>query len=60
MVFGPSLPCPWNCGDDDDQVGIVDLLALLGSWGGPGDCDFDGGGIGITDLLELPANWGPC
>ncbi len=47
----------WN---DDGNVGIVDFLALLGQWGGPGSCDFDGGGVGITDFLELLANWGPC
>ena len=53
--------CPWACGGDNDgEVGIVDLLALLAQWGGPGSCDLDGGGAGITDLLELLANWGPC
>jgi hypothetical protein len=55
--------CPWDCdtGESiDGTVGIVDFLALLGQWGGPGTCDFDGGGVGITDFLELLANWGPC
>ena len=54
--------CPWDCGGDNDgDVGIVDFLALLAQWGGPGPCDLDGGGgVGITDLLELLANWGPC
>ncbi len=52
--------CPWDCGDDDGTVGIVDFLALLAQWGGPGTCDFDGGGVGITDFLELLANWGAC
>ena len=56
-----NLPCPWDCGDDDDgNVGIVDFLALLGQWATPGSCDFDGGGVGINDFLELLANWGPC
>ena len=61
-VFGEaSPPCPWDCGGDDDGiVGIVDFLALLAQWGGPGSCDSDGGGVGITDFLELLANWGPC
>ena len=59
-------PCPWDCGlfacqDFDNEVGIVDFLILLASWGETDlACDFDGGGIGITDLLELLAHWGPC
>ena len=54
-------PCPWDCGDDnDDNVGIVDILALLGQWDGPGSCDFDGFGVGIVDFLDLLAHWGPC
>ena len=53
-------PCPWDCGDGDGIVGIVDLLKLLSQWGGPGSCDVDGGDVHITDLLELLANWGPC
>ncbi len=52
--------CPWDCGDQDGNVGIVDFLALLAQWGGPGFCDFDGGGVGIVDFLKLLANWGPC
>ncbi len=53
--------CPWDCGDGDGQVAIVDLLALLAQWGGPGPCDFDGNGaVDIVDLLALLANWGPC
>ena len=61
VVFAPSS-CPWDCGDHDGNVGIVDFLALLADWGGKGSCDFDGGGIGIgiVDFLELLAHWGPC
>ena len=56
-----TLPCPWDCGGDDDgNVGINDFLTLLAQWGAPGSCDFDGGGVGINDFLELLANWGPC
>ncbi len=55
------ITCPWDCGATPDElVGINDLLAMLGSWGGPGPCDFDGGGTGINDLLELLTEWGPC
>jgi len=59
VIFGRS-PCPWDCADGDGNVGIVDFLALLAEWGGPGACDFDGAGIGITDFLELLGNWGAC
>ncbi len=58
-----GIPCPWDCDggeSTDGTVGIVDFLALLAQWGGPGTCDFDGGGVGITDFLALLANWGPC
>ncbi len=56
-----QLPCPWDCTQTGDgNVGIVDFLALIAQWGGPGTCDIDGGGVGITDFLELLANWGPC
>ena len=53
-------PCPWDCGDGDGNVGIVDFQALLSQWGGAGSCDFDGGGVGITDFLALLGNWGAC
>ncbi len=59
-VAGPV--CPWDL-DGDDQVGITELLALLGQWGSDpgGPPDFDGNGtVDINDLLELLANWGPC
>jgi len=61
--FVIAVPCPWDCDSaesTDGTVGIVDFLALLAQWGGPGSCDFDGGGVGITDFLELLAHWGPC
>ena len=70
FTFGPetqliavTLPavCPWDCGGDiNGDVGIVDFLALLGQWGGPGTCDFDGGGVSIVDFLDLLGHWGPC
>ncbi len=56
-----GAPCEWDCGDGDGQVAIVDLLALLSEWGGPGDCDFDASGaVDIVDLLKLLAKGGPC
>ena len=62
LSIGDVQPCPWDCsGDNDNDVGIVDFLALLTEWGLVGTpCDFDGGGVGIVDFLDLLANWGPC
>lgn len=54
-------PCQWDCGNVDQSVGVVDLLALLGQWGLVGaPCDLDGGGVGVVDLLALLGHWGPC
>ncbi len=53
--------CPWDCGDDDGMVGIVDFLAVLGQWGMVGSsCDFSGTGVGINQFLKLLGHWGPC
>lgn len=52
--------CPWDT-DRDGLVGVVDLLVVLGNWGGPGPGDFDNNGIvSITDLLKVLGQWGPC
>jgi hypothetical protein len=54
-------PCPWDCGDGDGTVGVVDFLALLAEWGEVGaPCDFDGDGVGVTDFLAMLAQWGDC
>ena len=42
--------CVWDL-DDNDLVGVVDLILLLGAWGNP---------YGTEDLIELLGNWGPC
>jgi hypothetical protein len=45
------------------EVGIADLLEVLGAWGDcPGcDEDIDGDGVvGLGDLLRVLAAWGPC
>ena len=52
--------------DSDGNVGVKDLLTLLGVWGPcpkKGDCpaDFDDSGdVGVKDLLFLLGAWGPC
>ncbi|MCH8316047.1 MAG: CotH kinase family protein [Planctomycetes bacterium] len=59
------LPCPWDI-DGNNDVGVKDLLFLLGAWGPcpkKGDCpaDFDNNGdVDVPDLLDLLGNWGPC
>ena len=58
-------PCPSDL-DGSGDVGVKDLLVLLGAWGPcppKGDCpaDFDNSGdVGVKDLLFLLGNWGPC
>ncbi len=50
--------------DASGDVGVKDLLILLGTWGPcppKADCpaDFDGNdAVGVSDLLALLANWG--
>ena len=66
-LFDASAPgkCPADL-DGSGDVGVKDLLFLLGSWGPcppKGDCpaDFDNSGdVGVKDLLVLLGAWGPC
>lgn len=54
--------CPADI-DGNGSVDIIDLLALIGSWGPCPGCpeDIDGSGmVDINDLLILLAAWGPC
>jgi hypothetical protein len=54
-------PCPWDCGDNDDTVGVVDFLALLAQWSQVGTpCDFDDDGVNVADFLAMLGSWGPC
>ncbi len=61
----PCPPCPADF-DNSGDVGVKDLLFLLGAWGPcpkKGDClaDFDDSGdVGVKDLLVLLGAWGPC
>ncbi len=62
---GTTDCCPGDL-DDSNDVGVKDLLILLGAWGPcpkKGDCpaDFDNSNdVGVKDLLFLLGNWGPC
>ncbi len=63
-LFNASV-CLWDL-DNSGDVGVKDLLILLGAWGPcppKGGCpaDFDNtGDVGVKDLLILLGNWGPC
>jgi len=55
--------CPWDCGDGDGDIGIVDFLELLAQWGAKGgSCDWGlgGPGVGINEFLVILSAWGPC
>jgi hypothetical protein len=53
--------CPWDCGDRNGIVDIVDFLAVLSEWGLAGtSCDIDGAGTGPKDFSNVMAHWGPC
>jgi hypothetical protein len=60
-----AAPCPADI-SGDGQVGISDLLTLLGDWGAcpnKGTCLADLNDdeiVGIGDLLILLGAWGPC
>ncbi|MEE2907568.1 MAG: hypothetical protein VX527_07010, partial [Planctomycetota bacterium] len=59
LVETPPPPCLADL-NEDGQVGIDDLLALLDVYGTPG-ADIDGNGVSdINDLLLILNAWGGC
>ena len=55
-----DVPCTGDV-DDNGEVGVDDLLVLIGQWGGPGSGDLDGSKVvGVDDLLLLLNAWGAC
>ena len=55
-------PCDADI-DNDNIVGIADLLAVVDAWGICIGCsaDIDGDSlVGITDLLAVVSAWGDC
>jgi len=55
-----SEPCPADI-TGDDMVDVLDLLEVLGQWGGAGSADITGDGVvDVLDLLEVLGAWGPC
>ena len=63
FVFVIAGPCLADL-DGSGDVGVKDLLFLLGTWGPcpkKGDCPADldnSGDVGVKDLLTLLGNWG--
>ncbi len=63
--FDVASACPADF-DNTGDVGVKDLLFLLGAWGPcppKGEClaDFDNtGDVGVKDLLVLLGAWGEC
>ncbi len=62
--------CPYDV-NDDNAVGVADLLAIIMNWGPcpgiPTACPADiapqpctDGAVGVADLLAVIGNWGPC
>ncbi|MBT8486768.1 MAG: hypothetical protein HKO59_06230 [Phycisphaerales bacterium] len=71
VTVGPAtrltIPACFANFDNDEVVGISDLLAVLSGWGPcSGPCpscrvDLDGDGVvSFSDLLALLTAWGPC
>ena len=62
FAFVIAVPCPADL-DGSGDVGVKDLLILLGAWGPnkghPADFD-NSGDVGVKDLLFLLGTWGPC
>jgi hypothetical protein len=55
-------PCPADL-NDDDMVGILDLLAIIDAWGTCQGCaaDLDGNNlVNVADLLMVVDAWGAC
>ena len=49
--------------DNDGEVGISDLLAVIEAWGACGGCNADLNGdnvVNVTDLLSVVEAWGYC
>lgn len=60
---GADQTCPQDVSGDDGIIAVVDLLALLASWGsdGPGaDIAPPDDVVDVLDLLDLLAAWGVC
>ncbi len=58
--FPQLILCPADI-NGDGTVDVLDLLEVLGNWGGSGDADITGDGVvDVLDLLEVLGSWGPC
>lgn len=62
----PAPDCPADI-NNDGQVNVTDLLAVIGAWGAcpapPASCTADintDGQVNVTDLLAVIGAWGSC
>ena len=47
--------------DKDGEVGVIDLLSVIGQWGTDGSADVNGDGVvDVGDLLAIVDSWGQC
>ena len=57
-----NAPCPADL-NNDEVVGIADLLAIIEAWGKCSGCDADIDGnnvVNVADLLAVVDEWGVC
>jgi plastocyanin len=63
IVVEPNTePCDADV-NGDGEVGVDDMLAVIGAWGDCPGCDADTNGdgtVGVDDVLFVIAAWGPC
>lgn len=55
-------PCPEDL-DSSGDIGVTDLMSVLGMWGECGGCDEDldvDGSVNVLDLLLVLSSWGTC
>ena len=64
MLFAVDILVCAGCAADvtgDGVVNVLDLLAVLTSWGAGGSADVNGDGVvNVLDLLEVLTSWGEC
>ncbi|NNF43538.1 MAG: vanadium-dependent haloperoxidase [Phycisphaerales bacterium] len=60
--YNGQVTCPGDL-DGSDDIGFLDLLTILSTWGPCTACaaDLDGSGaVDFVDLLMVLSSWGPC
>jgi hypothetical protein len=65
LIRWPLPPPPIQCPEDvtlDEQVDVLDLLAVIAAWGNLGGIEDinEDGIVDVLDLLAVISAWGPC